>query len=115
MRQPFLPVFCNPATIFCDGVGIAGQSQSGHICIESVNDGARLFARAAMALFDSDFLSGFGFPVFGEGSIKFAIQLARWVIRHIEQSKRRLRHGRRAEDKCGCRQKHGSKARPSFV
>gem|GEM_PF-3917182 len=85
MRQAFLPVGGNQLRLVVQRVNIVGQCQGDNIGFESVNYRAGLFARAAVGLIDSDGVAGLGFPLFGEGGVEFLIQLARRVVRNIEQ------------------------------
>ena len=90
MRQLLLPVRREPAAVFHQCVGVAGQRQRDHVGIQAVDDRAGLLAGAAMRLFDGDVLTGGGFPVFGESGVVFDVEFTCGVVGDIEQGHGRL-------------------------
>ena len=85
MRQALLPVLRDQLAVGVQRVGVAGQREGGDIGVEPVDDAARLLARSAMRLFDRDVLAGLGLPVLGEGGVELDVELARRVVRDVEQ------------------------------
>jgi hypothetical protein len=88
VRQALLPVGLEPAAVLDQCVGVPGQRQRGHVGIETVDDRARLLARAAVRLLDRHVLARLALPVPGKSLVEFDVQLARRVVAHVEQ-----RHG----------------------
>ena len=88
VRQALLPILGDPATVGVQRIGVARQRQRGYVGVQPVDDGAGLLARAAVALLDGHVLAGLGLPVLGKRLVELHIQLARRVVRHIEQRHR---------------------------
>ncbi|MNS96339.1 hypothetical protein D3C72_1306320 [compost metagenome] len=97
LRQTRLPVLGNQAAVG-DGVNVIGQRQRHHIGFQPIDDRARLAARTAVRLTDGQVHIGLVLVLLDEGVIDGAIELARGVVRHVQQRLLLLclsrRHGR---------------------
>ena len=76
-----------------DRVDVVGQRQRDDVGVEAVDDRPRLGAGSAVRLLHRHGLAGFLPPVLGEGRVELGVQLARGVVRHVQQLDRR--RGRR--------------------
>ncbi len=74
-------------------VHVASESERHDIGVETVDNGARLLARAAVRLLDGHVFVGGRLPVLGEGCVEFLIELAGRVIGDIEEFGGIGRHG----------------------
>src|SRR5215813_12217171 len=77
-RQALLPVRRNQ-TLGRDRVDVIGQRERDHICLQAVDNGARLRARAAMRLLDLDALSALLLISRDEGLVEFGVEFARRI------------------------------------
>ena len=84
-RQLGLPVLGDLAAVLGDGVDVVGQGQRHHVGVETVDDRARLLARAAVRLIDLHLVASLGLPILGEGRVEVVVQLARRVVGDVEQ------------------------------
>ena len=80
-----LPVCGNRLGLLGDGIDIVRQCQRHDVGLQTVDDGACLFARSSVGLQDLDGLAGLSQPVLGEGRIELLIHLTCRVIRHVQK------------------------------
>ncbi len=85
MRQAVLPVSGNQLRLVMQRVNVIGQRQRDDIGLQAINHRTRLLAGAAVGLLDADGVAGLGLPLFGEGRVEILVQLARRIVRDIEQ------------------------------
>ena len=85
VRKAFLPVLRHGAHLVRERVDVVTQRQGDDIRIQTIHDGARLFAGAAVGLFDGEGVAGLFLPMFGEGGVELGVKLARRVVGDVEQ------------------------------
>ncbi|MPM54087.1 hypothetical protein SDC9_100860 [bioreactor metagenome] len=85
VRQALLPIGLDE-TVLDQRVDVAAQRQRGHVGINTVDDGARLLARAAMRLLELHVLAGLALPVLGERLVVLHVQLTRRVIGNVQKA-----------------------------
>ena len=68
-----------------DVVDVPRERERHDVRIEPVDDGARLAARAAVRHLHADALAGVGEPLRDELLVELAIQLARRIVRHVQE------------------------------
>jgi hypothetical protein len=85
MWQAFLPIGRDELGFFANRIDVISQRKRDHISFQTIDHGPRLLARTAVGLLDGERIARLGFPVFRKSGVEFLIQLARRVIRHIEQ------------------------------
>ena len=73
-----------------DLVDVVGERERDDVGVEAVDDRARLLARAAVRLLDGDDVAGLRLPVRRERGVVLLVELARRVVRDVQQ-----RHVRR--------------------
>jgi len=66
-------------------IHIVGQGQRDHIGLEAVNYRTRLFAGAAMRLFDPDILPFLFLPVLGEDRVEVLVKLACGIVGDVQK------------------------------
>ena len=104
MRQAGLPVGRDLVRLGDDLVDVAGERERDDVGVEAVDDRARLLARAAVRLAHRDDVAGLRLPVGGERRVVLLVELARRVVRDVEQRHRRRVRGRDGEHAGGeCR------------
>ena len=85
MRQALLPVERQQLALRGDLVDVARERQRHHVRGQSVDDGARLAAGAAVRLADAHILAGGLLPVLREGDVDVFVELARRIVGRVEQ------------------------------
>ncbi len=76
---------CRQIALLGDRIDIVGKRQRHDVRLESVDYRPRLLARAAVRLPDEDVAAALGLCLPGEGGVEFLVQLARRIIRIVEQ------------------------------
>ena len=85
VRQARLPVGRQQLALGRERVDVVGERQRDDVGGQAVDHRARLLARAAVRLADRDVLAGLLLPVLREGLVVVVVQLARRVVRDVEQ------------------------------
>ena len=68
-----------------DGVDVIGERKGHDVGLQAVDHRARLRARSAVGLLDLDGLAGLGLELSREGLVDRGVELARRIVRHVEQ------------------------------
>ena len=84
-REAGLPVGGNEFGPFMERVDVLTERERDHVGLEAVDDGAGLFAGAAVRLFHDDGVAGLGLPMGGEGPVEIGIELPRRIVGDVEQ------------------------------
>ena len=112
----FLPAGIDEARAL-DGGDVPAERQRHHVGVEAVDDRARLLARAAMRLLERDIVSGLRLVFGREKLVVLGVELARRVVRDIEQanvSRDGRRSGAESAGKSKAGQSKGGAERPYF-
>ena len=89
--QPRLPAALDAPGVLGDGVDVVRQRQRRDVGLQAVDDRARLLARSAVRLVDVDRLPGLLLPLRRERLVDVLVQLARRIVRDVQQLDLRLR------------------------
>ena len=89
--QPLLPVLGDAPRLRRDGVDVVGQPQRHHVGVEAVDHRAGLLAGAAVRLADVHRLAGLLLPLLPERRVDVLVELARRIVRDVEQLHRAIR------------------------
>ena len=92
-----LPVGGDQPAVFGDRVDVPGEGERHDVGLEAVDHGAGLFPRAAVGLPDDHVHAGPGPPVSRESSVVLLVELARRVVRDVEQRGRSGQRGGEGE------------------
>jgi hypothetical protein len=68
-----------------DRIDISAEGESDNISLETVDDGASLFARSAVGGVDRDLFAGLLLPVLGKGGIELRVELTGGVVGDVEE------------------------------
>ncbi len=89
-----LPVGGQQFGFLGNGVNVVRQRQRYDVRLQAVDYGAGLRAGPAVRLLNRDVLAGLGLPIFREGPVVVLIQLARGIVRDVQQRWSLGPHGR---------------------
>ena len=86
VRQLILPTILEQMPLRPNGISVNKGGQSGHVCLQTVNDGARLCAGTAVRLFDGKLVARmFLFVLGNESGILVTPKFPRRVVRNVEE------------------------------
>ncbi len=101
VRQARLPVRRQELALLRERVDVVGERERHDVGLQAVDDRARLLAGAAVRLLDLDDLAGLLLPVRDERGVVVRVQLARRVIRHVQERRFRRTGARDEQHRAG--------------